>query len=103
MFKTIILILSLVVISTAFEVSDIPQDCKYIDIYGSSVMDFKLTVFVNYGQTRFEIDRNVGRIEIDGDKYIFNSMIDALNYFYENGWEIQHTYNQYHFILRKIK
>ena len=66
----------------------------------------KITVLVDYGQPT-KLDGNVEKLLRDstGKKMEFNSLIDALNFMSENGYELAHPYgalNNY-LLLRREK
>ena len=93
----------------AFKLTDIPQDCKYIQIIGTTILGIKLSISIDYGQSLKDKIKGKGSIKKDGKYFSFNSMIEALNYFYNNGWEFQAAYaitrgnhHIYHFILKRI-
>lgn len=93
---------------------DISSDSTltYIEIVGADIGLFKkkLVVVVDYGQ-KFSIwDGKDSAVKgSDGKNYIFNTMVDALNFFSRNGWIYENSYaisvpnsgNVYHFLLKR--
>jgi len=97
-------------------VNDVPlkdMDVEYIEIVGSSkFMSTKLTVSLDFGQhtKMFSSGKETLLKDADGKLVEFNSMIDALNFMSENGYDFTTAYtvttnnqNVYHYILRKRK
>jgi hypothetical protein len=95
-------------------VNDIPLkdiDVEYVQIVGTSkVLSTKLTIEIDFGQRTkfFSSGKETILKDEKGKSLDFNSMIDALNFMGENGYEFinAHTItvgnqNVYHFILRK--
>ena len=84
----------------------------YIEIVGADIGLFKkkLVVVVDYGQ-KFSIwDAKDSAVKDSaGKNYIFNTMVDALNFFSRNGWIYENSYaisvpnsgNVYHFLLKR--
>ena len=75
----------------------------------------KLNIFVSYGQalksipTYNDLKKQILTDE-KGNKLTFNSIVDALNYFYKNGWKLytqylvknsSYTNGIYHFLLER--
>jgi hypothetical protein len=93
---------------------DISSDSTltYIEIVGADIGLFKkkLVVVVDYGQ-KFSIwDGKDSAVKgPDGKNYIFNTMVDALNFFSRNGWTYENSYaisvpnsgNVYRFLLKR--
>ncbi|MCC6815231.1 MAG: hypothetical protein IT267_02335 [Saprospiraceae bacterium] len=72
-------------------IASIP-DYVYCEIYGQSkLFTTKLDVSISYGQSLGWFKDNRIRNE-EGDKIKFNSMIDAMNYMGERGWEFVQAY-----------
>ncbi len=97
-------------------VNDIPVkdiDVDYIQIVGSSSgFSKKVSIEVDFGQESsfFESRTNHAIKDENGKTLKFNSMIDALNFFSQNGFDFVQAYafavgNQtvYHYLLRKRK
>jgi len=78
----------------------------YAKIYSQPNLNNKrISVCIDFGQSRKASNDN--RIRADsGELQKFNSMIDALNYMAEEGWEFVQAYspapNYYHYLIRKI-
>ena len=81
----------------------------YVQIMGSTgLLSRKVTISVDYGQ---KLDWGTDtRIEDQNGKVIkFNSLIDALNYFYGKGWDFLTAFtvsvgnsNVYHYTLKRV-
>jgi hypothetical protein len=97
-------------------VNDIPLkdiNVEYIEIVGySKFMSTKLKVALDFGQhtKMFSSGKETLLKDADGKVVEFNSMIDALNFMSENGYDFTTAYtvtdgdeNIYHYILRKRK
>lgn len=97
-------------------VNDIPLkdiDVEYVQIVGTSkLLSTKLTIQIDFGQhTKFFSSRNETIVRDENGKAIdFNSMIDALNFMSQNGFEFVNAYaistgnqNVYHYLLRSRK
>jgi ABC-type phosphate transport system substrate-binding protein len=97
-------------------VNDVPIkdiDVDYIQIVGSSSgFSKKVSIEVDFGQESsfFESRTNHAIKDENGKMIKFNSMIDALNFFSQNGFDFVQAYafsvsNQtvYHYLLRKRK
>ena len=67
-------------------------DISFIEISANGrLFSNRINVIVDYGQRRRSFD--IQRIENDRGKSMkFNSMMDALNFFYRNGWEYVDNY-----------
>ena len=85
-------------------------DVEYIQIVGTSkMMSNKLTIKVDFGQEDKMFSMKDQRLkDADGKRVKFNSMIDALNFFAESGYEFVNAYaidtgnrNVYHYMLRR--
>jgi hypothetical protein len=85
----------------------------YCQIVGTSrCMSNKVTIEIDFGQFRSIWADNRLKDPKTGDRIIFNSMIDALNYMGNQGWEFVQAYafwmggssgNVYHYLLKKSK
>jgi hypothetical protein len=97
-------------------VNDIPLkeiDVEYIQIVGTSkLMSTKLIIQIDFGQrTKFFSGGKETMLKDELGKALdFNSMIDALNFMAQNGFEFVNAYtitvanqNVYHYILKKKK
>lgn len=115
--KKIFLIVVVVFISTITKsqtVNDIPLkdiNVEYVQIVGTSKMfTTKVTIKIDFGQeTTFFGKYNETVLKDDqGNLVEFNSMIDALNFMSQNGYNFVTAYaltmgqtNVYHFLLQK--
>jgi hypothetical protein len=81
----------------------------YAEIVGTQrLLSSKVTIQVDFGQSRgFFTDTRI-RDERTGKVQTFNSMIDAMNYMALDGWEFTQAYtitygrqNVYHYLLRR--
>ena len=97
-------------------VNDIPIkdiDVEYVQIVGTSkLFSNKLSIEIDFGQENklFSSDKDTRVKDVNGKNLIFNSMIDALNFMTQNGYEFVQAYafsvsnqNVYHYLLRKKK
>ncbi len=83
------------------------QKYVYCTIVGTTkVMSTKVTVEIDFGQERSYWSRDRLKDET-GKPIIFNSMVDALNYMSDQGWEFVQAYivtaggqNVYHYLMR---
>lgn len=74
----------------------------------SKLLSTKLTIQIDFGQEwSFWKDKRSLRDE-NGKKIVFNSVIDALNFMAEDGWEFVNAYaitvgnqNVYHYVLKR--
>lgn len=83
----------------------------YCQIVGTAkFLSKKVTITIDYGQETkfFQFQDTRIKDETTGKVAVFNSMIDALNYMGEKGWEFVQAYaitlgnqNVYHFLLKK--
>ncbi len=90
------------------EINKLPVN--YIEIVGTEAGLFtkKIIVAIDYGQEK-KVFSSPSFIKDDkGKTYIFYSMVDALNFFENNGWQYVNNYlvtiqttNVYHFLLKK--
>jgi hypothetical protein len=89
------------------------DNLQYIEILGADIGVFKkkIVVVVDYGQKVAIMDGKDSAVkDASGKVVIFNSMIDALNFFVANGWEYVNSYavtitntSVYHYLLRRVK
>lgn len=112
---TIILCFSFFGVCNTFSqtVRDIPLkdiDAKYIQIVGfPRMLTNKIGVFVDFGQENQVLGKNNNMLRDENDEiFLFNSMIDALNFFSRNGFEFEQVYEKtrrdeivYFYILKK--
>lgn len=83
----------------------------YCELVGTQkLFSTKVTVQVDYGEERRFFKDTRMRDEQTGKVQSFNSMVDALNYLGESGWEFVQAYvvtvgqqNVYHWLLKKEK
>ena len=91
------------------KVSDI--DVKYVEIVGTAnLMGTKVKVSIDFGQKKKFTwnEKDVVVVNADGTKMKLDSMVDALNWFDEFGYEYVNSYaithgnqNVYHFLLKR--
>ncbi len=83
-------------------------DLKYVELVGQTrfINLTKIKVFVDYGQDFSWRQQTIE--DVNGTRSSFNSMVDALNFMYENGWEFVSNYHidndgslTYHYILQR--
>jgi len=95
-------------------VNDVPIkdiDVAYVQIVGySKLMSTKLNIQIDFGQETSIWTKGAKTVVKDGNGKImkFNSMIDALNFMNNNGYEFETAYafaignqNVYHYLLKK--
>lgn len=94
-------------------VNDVPIseiDVEYIELRGASkMMSNKMIVEIEYGQqNKFLIAKDAQIRDENGKVVVFNSMIDAMNFFSANGYELVNAYAVviqgkpwYHWVIRK--
>jgi len=82
----------------------------YCELIGTAkFMSNKVTVVVDYGEEKGFFQGNAKiKDEATGKVQSFNSMVDALNYMGNEGWELAQAYtvtignqNVYHWLLKK--
>lgn len=115
--KIILLAVMIVSMSFIFNISaQTPSDSTtskfvYCELVGTQkFLSTKVTVSVDYGEeTSFFKDTRM-KDEQTGKVKSFNSMVDALNYMGNNGWEFVQAYivtigqqNVYHWLLKNKK
>jgi hypothetical protein len=113
--KKLLFVLTLFLISfwvKGQEVATATDSIKYtyIEIVGTAkFLSNKVTIQMDFGQaTKFGAD-NRYKDPATGKPFVFNSMIDALNFMGKDGWMFVQAYtvtegssgNVYHFLLRK--
>lgn len=115
--RTIEIILCLTVLgltsSYSQTVNDIPIkeiDVDYIQIVGTSkLLSNKVTIEIDFGQeNKYWSNKDTQVKDENGKLVVFNSMIDALNFLSNNGYEFVDAYtitvsnqNVYHYLLKK--
>lgn len=89
---------------------------SYCQIVGTSKAfnPNKCTIQIDYGQEQKWFKQNARQLrDAEGNKIVFNSMIDALNYMMQLGWKFEQAYiitvpglggnqNVYHYLLSKM-
>lgn len=84
------------------------MDLHYVELVGQTrfINLTKIKVFVDYGQDFSWRQQTIE--DRGGERSSFNSMVDALNFMYENGWEFVSNYHidndgslTYHYILQR--
>jgi len=87
-------------------------DVEYVQIVGrAKLFSTKVTINIDFGQrNKLFSTRDTQIIDKDGNLTTFNSMIDALNFMSENGYDFVEAYaitisnqNVYHYLLKKSK
>jgi len=88
-------------------------EIDYLEIMGINMGLFKkkIVVIVDYGQKIAAFEDNTSVQDSDGKKFIFNSMMDAVNKFSEWGWDLMFAYDVntgqggtvYHYVMRRKK
>ena len=115
--KRFFLVLALTILgfnySQSQSVNNIPLeeiDVEYVQIVGTSKsLSKKVSIDIDFGQhDKFFKSKDTQMLDKNGEKLIFNSMIDALNFMSENGYEfidanafVHGGQNVYHFMLKK--
>jgi len=95
-------------------VNDVPIkdiDVAYVQIVGySKLMSTKLNIQIDFGQETSIWTKGAKTVvrDVNGKIMKFNSMIDALNFMNNNGYEFETAYafaignqNVYHYLLKK--
>jgi hypothetical protein len=84
------------------------EELQYVELVGQTrfINLTKIKVFVDYGQNFSWRQQTIE--DVNGERSSFNSMVDALNFMYENGWEFVSNYHidndgslTYHYILQR--
>lgn len=92
------------------DINALPIDyCQIVGV-NKGLINKRLVVFVDYGQSK-SLGEDTSIKDKDGKTLIFNSTIDALNFFEKNGWEYKESYMisypnsgvYQHFILKRKK
>lgn len=86
-----------------------PSRFMYCELVGTQkFLSLKVTIMVDFGESKNIWRDNRLKDEVTGKVQVFNSMVDALNYMGENGWEFAQAYvvtigqqNVYHWLLKK--
>jgi len=108
--KKIIFLFTLisVVFCEEWDIDKIPKNIKYCQIVGTKLIK-KISIYVDFGQSFRSSMKGTGQIKKGGKYFSFNSMIEALNFMNDNGWEFVNAYafstgsqSVYHFLLKRI-
>jgi hypothetical protein len=83
----------------------------YCEMVGTQkFLSTKVTITLDFGEAKNFWKDNRVKDELTGKAQSFNSMVDALNYMGEQGWEFAQAYvvtigqqNVYHWLLKKEK
>ena len=83
----------------------------YCEMVGTQkLLSTKVTITLDFGEAKNIWKDNRVKDEVTGKAQSFNSMVDALNYMGEQGWEFAQAYvvtvgqqNVYHWLLKKKK
>jgi hypothetical protein len=97
-------------------VNDVPLkdiDVEYVQIVGTQkLLSTKVMIQIDFGQRTklFSLGKETILKDEQGKPVDFNSMIDALNFMAQNGFEFVNAYtitvnnqNVYHYVMRKKK
>lgn len=115
--KNLLLIFGMISSFVSFSqtVNDIPIkdiDVEYIEIVGTGkLFSNKVTIQIDFGQhDKLFSAKDTQVKDEDGKLMVFNSMIDAMNFFGKNGYVFQQAYvltvsnqNVYHYLMRKVQ
>jgi hypothetical protein len=91
------------------ELNDVTPKFVYCEMIGTQkLLSTKVTIFIDFGEEMKTWKDNRVMDEVTGKAQSFNSMVDALNYMGEQGWEFAQAYsvtvgqqNVYHWLLKK--
>lgn len=96
---------------TLFSLFSFSQNAKYIycELVGTGkLFSTKVTVEIDYGQATSFWKNDKRMVDESGKPIKFNSMVDAMNYMGNEGWEFEQAYvvtmnnqNVYHWLLKK--
>lgn len=116
--KTLVLVTTMLMFCLLLKGQDIKSDSTkftYCELVGTAkFLSNKVTVEIDFGQeTKFLAD-NRYKDPATGKPIAFNSMVDALNFMGDKGWEFVQAYvvtvgsggtaqNVYHWLLKKHK
>jgi len=111
LFLAVGLFFTMSLISSVFAQTTPSTKFVYCELVGTQkLLSTKVTVSVDYGEERSFFQDTRMRDEQTGKVQSFNSMVDALNYMGNNGWEFVQAYvvttgqnNVYHWLLKKEK
>jgi hypothetical protein len=86
-------------------VESIKKKFTYCEIVGKyHSMGRNLTIIIDFGQSKKLLADNHYKDPSTGKPYVFNSIVDALNFMAKEGWEFVQAYSEgvvSHFILKK--
>ena len=69
--------------------------CEIVSYYDVSIFNSKISIHVNFGQANNFWGTDHELVDERGNRVTFNSMIDALNYMGERGWELVEEYYEW--------
>ena len=113
--KNVGMILSICLLLCCFQsaFTQTEKDIKFVycELVGTQkFLSQKVTIVVDFGEEKNVWKDNRLKDEVTGKVQVFNSMVDALNYMGDNGWEFVQAYivtmgqqNVYHWLLKKEK
>lgn len=112
----LLIFISLVIHAKSVYGQNLESDVKetkfvYCELLGTQkFLSTKVTIAVDFGEAKNVWKDNRLKDEVTGKVQVFNSMVDALNYMGEDGWEFVQAYvvtigqqNVYHWLLKKQK
>lgn len=91
------------------ESGEVNSKFVYCELLGTQkFLSTKVTITVDFGEEKNVWKDNRLKDEVTGKVQVFNSMVDALNYMGDDGWEFVQAYvvtigqqNVYHWLLKK--
>ncbi|WP_020604729.1 hypothetical protein [Spirosoma spitsbergense] len=80
-------------------------DIHYIELIGQNRSNYEASIWVDFGRG-YELNRAGEFLKPinDHERVRFKSVVDALNYFYKNGWEVIQAYatgDYQHYVLQR--
>jgi hypothetical protein len=68
-------------------------DIQYIEVFGQNRSTYQASIWVDFGRG-YELSKAGEFLKPinDHERVRFKSVVDALNYFYKNGWEVIQSY-----------
>lgn len=111
-----LLLLTAIILFSAFHVkaqengNGSAEKFVYCELVGTQkFMSQNITVALDFGQkTSYWSNKNRKLVDENNKPVVFNSMVDAMNFMGENGWEFAQAYivtmgqqNVYHWLLKK--
>jgi len=108
--KKILFFLGLILISMAAYSQKNPRFVYCIIDGNSKFMSNKITIRIDFGDNMSNFSDNRMRDVKTGKPMVFNSMVDALNFMGNQGWEFVQAYadinsgttSGYHFLMKKL-